>query len=641
MSVGAIAEVRLRRWITIEGLRVLDKNGLIVTITEQGRVRGFRVSNAEPVPELFARAPIDRVGFLRYAADETRALLMTPDLRLLLVDGLSGELIREVEGPGSTAAAVALADNRRIFVARGGTISAIDPTTGREVFVSTPPPVNGFTPDVDNVLVDAAGRNIVITDVTGNIYASCDGEIRRLQGLHSEASALGMHPASACFAHATRDSLQLVDLETRETRTLAVEVPIQRRQPRLPTRVVFSPDASRIAIAFDDGSVRILDAASGRALHDLPVRGSAIANLGFASNEVIVLGIADGTMEIRELASPNPRAVVDFKKTTTRSYDRSAPVLEISEEPAYLPLMEREFPWWGFGFTAIDPVRALLFIHLYDGPLGVFELAGGALREAHVLGCSISDLVSAPEGRRITSWTSNGIVVADLERNTFDVLPGRAHLDTSVFSPAGDRLYAVSDIISETTDALTGSQLRAFDVGEDGRLGEPVEARVEYRWARCCAISPDGSRLAIGWFDGWLTVHDTESLTLLQVQKHEREVTGMTAAPDGRRFAASDDEGFVVVFDVDGMKHVEKQNSVWIDRCLISWSPDGSTIAVGAAGRAWILLVDAGTLEVKSLIQPPPSGILHALAFRPNGALLAVGASIAGPWLWDLEIRDG
>ncbi|HEY1133609.1 MAG TPA: WD40 repeat domain-containing protein [Nocardioides sp.] len=59
------------------------------------------------------------------------------------------------------------------------------------------------------------------------------------------------------------------------------------------------------------------------------------------------------------------------------------------------------------------------------------------------------------------------------------------------------------------------------------------------------------------------------------------------------------------------------------DVTATAWSPDGATLAVAAAGPGSVLLLDGTTGEETTSIEVP--GDVHALAFDPGGAQVAVG----------------
>jgi Tol biopolymer transport system component/DNA-binding winged helix-turn-helix (wHTH) protein len=187
------------------------------------------------------------------------------------------------------------------------------------------------------------------------------------------------------------------------------------------------------------------------------------------------------------------------------------------------------------------------------------------------------------------------------------------------------------------------------------------------------AFSPDGSRIAFAWngdpkggakgFD--LYVKALGSETRLRLTQHPSESISPTWSPDGTQIAfqrlAGADSGIFVVPALGGPERKLRPTRMptinfnffsWHNFTLISWSPDGKSIAFvdGAPGEelpshARIYLLSTETMETKQVPISPQCVGEGLPAFSHNGEYLAYwcflisenGAAV----LYSLPIRGG
>lgn len=130
----------------------------------------------------------------------------------------------------------------------------------------------------------------------------------------------------------------------------------------------------------------------------------------------------------------------------------------------------------------------------------------------------------------------------------------------------------------------------------------------------------------------------------------------ITFAPDGRRFAfVRDDEekgqAFLVVADLQSSSEkiiAASPTKFGFDRYTPAWSPDGSTIAVGAATKEdgsshEIFVVNVADGLMKPLTKQAWGGIL-GLAWQPDGSGLMAAVrekTSASSQLWQISFPDG
>jgi WD40 repeat protein len=149
------------------------------------------------------------------------------------------------------------------------------------------------------------------------------------------------------------------------------------------------------------------------------------------------------------------------------------------------------------------------------------------------------------------------------------------------------------------------------------------------------AFSPDGATVAIGYADGVVALSDTMTGTQRRTLyiDHGDAVWSLGFTADGRRLAAGSLHGAVKVWDsasgalLRGFEN--KQGS-----CYVALSPDGDTVASSD---------DTGTVTLWNLRRPGRRTLpafndddqVTALAFSPNGSMLAVGGHDGAIGLWD------
>lgn len=170
------------------------------------------------------------------------------------------------------------------------------------------------------------------------------------------------------------------------------------------------------------------------------------------------------------------------------------------------------------------------------------------------------------------------------------------------------------------------------------------------------AVVPDGTRLLSAGLDGSIAIWKVETgEELLRIRGHQSGITGLAVIPDG-------DEALTIVtgsvdktwrvWDSDGqeLRKVEHNGRIWSLTC----SPDGKLAATGTGG------VPQGSVTQQDVLPLPENPIrlwsvstgelvrelaghdhvVRALAFSPDGSLLASGGYDRSLRLWDVATGD-
>jgi WD40 repeat protein len=316
-----------------------------------------------------------------------------------------------------------------------------------------------------------------------------------------------------------------------------------------------------------------------------------------------------------------------------------------------------------------------------DGTLRVWETATGAvLRRIECKQEVLWAVAYSPDGRRLATGGTDGTICLWDAHNGKELHRLKAHQRVAklLFAPDGKRLlssgFGREDTIREW-DTATGRPLRAF--GENRRGRHPM------------ALSADGTLLACGEFDGqvrvwdmasgrekrrwsvgptplWAVAFSPDSKTLASAayadagirfwdvatgqerhpcRAHVGPVWVLRYSPDGKTLVSVSAEGRMLWWDL--AEQLPRRQFAWPaggeDR-TVALAPDGSMLAdatmLAARGETdrpiqlWDVRTGKPGLRLGNHQQRP-----WAVAFSPDGRLLASGGQDARVTLWD--VRDG
>jgi WD40 repeat protein len=365
--------------------------------------------------------------------------------------------------------------------------------------------------------------------------------------------------------------------------------------------VAFAPDARRVASGSADGSVRLWDADTGKAI------GGPLT--GHTSAVVAVVFSPDG----RRLASASMDKTLRLWNADTG-------------QPLGLPLTGHSDVVQSVAFSPdghrIASASADHTLRLWDADTGRDI---GTPLTGHT--GAVASVAFSPDGHRLASASRDGTVrLWDAGNGQPIGTPLTGHtgaVNSVMFSPDGHRLAT----------AGADKTIRLWNADTGDPLGKPLTGQTGA--VAAVAFSPDGHGLVSGGADNTVRLWSAETAQPIgaPLVGHTDYVTGLAFSPDGHRLITSSMDHTIRLWNLGAGEpltgHTGPVSSV-------AFSPDGQRLA--SAGydntvRLW-------NVDTDQPIGAPLSGhtrVVNSVVFSPDGHRLASASDDQTVRLWNAD----
>lgn len=484
----------------------------------------------------------------------------------------------------------------------------------------------------------ASGRNWSVGGEVGlRLWRLADGAlVRSFEGHEDVVTAIALAPDATWLASAATDG-------TLRRWDLASGAEIQRL--RLPSVSSFSsvavaPDGQTIA-AGSYGQVHLWNVSDGTLLRSINAHTSMVRTIAFSPDGAALLSggddaavklwnSADGT-ELRSF-SGNSFAVqaLAFSPDGARIAGGTSDYqVRIWDSASGVLLHTLSNHTNRVNAVAFTPDGARLLSGGDDWSVRVWNVASGALLDT--IAPHRESLVAAalsPDGSRALTASLDTVQLWDASSGAQLVtLSGHSqYVTVAAFTSDGNRVLTGSaDDSVRLWDAASGALLRTFN----GHTGD----------IRDLAVSADGARLISGSTDRTVRIWDIFTGAEMRSIAHSAVVDAVAFAPDGQSLVSSagmngDYRIFRWALDGNPLPGAFAGHTQTISGLAIS--PDGASLASASSDgtvRLWSL-ADARLLRVMAP-SAAPSGP-KPIAFLRNGAEIAVGTATQGVEFWSV-----
>jgi WD40 repeat protein len=294
----------------------------------------------------------------------------------------------------------------------------------------------------------------------------------------------------------------------------------------------------------------------------------------------------------------------------------------------------------GYHAIALSPDGLTAAVGI-DGGIQRIDVRSGKVRtNSGVLAGAPQWLVFSPDGKTVVSTGLDGIVTLWEAATATPRATLRGHsapVRQPVFSPDGGTLYTASD---------DGTAI-AWDVNGNRRLGRPFTFTHDPAYDPTSdqhpgRLSPNGRLIAVGLKRNGIRLWDATALAPAGPPLVETggEVKALAFSPDGRTLAAVTSNGMASVWDVESRTLGQGPFPVGPSAVSLSFSADGTVLATAGGNGVKLWKVATGA----ALGRVGPASSADDVAFSPTGPIIAFvssqGQGGGNAEIWDVDRRS-
>ncbi len=448
-------------------------------------------------------------------------------------------------------------------------------------------------------------------------------------------------------------------------------------QPDLVQGLAYSSDGKWLAIALENGTIRLLDGTHQQEIHSLRGHHDRVYSVAFAPDSKILASASwDRTIRLWDVTTGLELKVLTLheNKIFSLAYAPNGKLIASGDSQGVVHLWEAATGKWLKSLkpmgnivyaVAFSSDSAQLATANYDNNVKIYDVATGRLTKTLPHETQVLTTAFSPDNKYLaTGCLDNSKAIL------WDVAAGRplktftGHHGTIwslAFSPNGKTLATSSDdSLAKLWDVASGQELAtlrghgllvpALAFSPDGKtlvtgswdqqvkLWPTTPQQYEETlkggnaWIRALAFAPDGKRLATASDDSTAKLWDAHQLQELQAYKgHTAKINCLAYSSDGRLLATGSDDETVKLWDAQTGRELRSFKADRIQ--TIAFSPDNTQLAAGgfrAIGKVW----EVGSGRELFTI-PGFKDYIWSLAFSPDGKTLVAGGDIASVRLFD------
>jgi WD40 repeat protein len=412
----------------------------------------------------------------------------------------------------------------------------------------------------------------------------------------------------------------------------------------------FGPDSSLLAIARDDGMVRLYDLREGRVLHAFKANSRAVRCVEFSPDGLsLATGADDGTISLWDL---NGNLLTRYGDSECAGFRHDAAVWGVRFHPDGKHLascsQDHHIKLWDLqlgreertlsGHTSwvldiqFNSDGSLLASGSEDGTARLWDRRGNQIAE-FVHGAPVNGICFSPDDLTLATAAADCRVrVWSVRQKAGPRKPRRfIHRNKPILL---DVSFGIDGKLLATGG--TDNEVQIWD--KDGKIRRPLEGHKG--WIMCVVFHPlKSSSLATGSIDGTARLWNIVDGTDRTFDPGDGPVWSVALSPDGRFLATGSNGGKISRWDLHDRKDAPPQpfpsrhGPVW----SVRFSPDGKSMAAGCQDGS-ILTGDFFAGDVTPLKGGHSGQVLSlSFSFSSKGRFLASSSSEGRICIWDFN----
>lgn len=520
-----------------------------------------------------------------------------------------------------------------------------------------------FSPDGKTLVTAGANHEIMLWDVQTGEW------VRSLLGHHNSVTALCYAPDGTTLASASLDgTIRLWNVQTGALlRTLEDDkAPESNVAGAGMAQLAFAPDGKLLAVAYYEGTVKLWDVPHGAVLHTLPgaTRFRSVMRFTPDGKTVFVSG-SNGPLQALDVDAGTWRP--DFNLDTKPGVPVASALSGDGKFALLNPSNQGRLQLWNTqtqqlvapiiapnetGAFAFSTNGGTLVGAVAPGLLVFWNTDKGEITQAINVGLemnsrAITQVAMSPDGKLVAAANQEGTLkVWEVKSTTLKTTQRGYKVSalSALWTPDGKNFIGgYSDGSLRIWDATTGKLQKTLD-----NPGHQVIA---------LALGADGHTLAVAF--GWqsftytmetrgiafseLQIWDTRRWTLAQTIKqfgHDTGIAALAIAPTGTMLATASERRVVTLWDIKTGQATQTLDGMTGSSPALAFAPNGKLLALGSDQGLQLWKMPDGTPAGDSRAQYDyQSGQRMQIAFAPDGARIATSSAVWSVRFWDVATK--